>query len=280
MPVPFYREIVDQIAESAYKVVLHNWGEPLLHPKIADMVAYASRKGLATELSTDLNNLRDELPTDLVRAGLGRLVVSLDGATQGSYELYRQGGTLETVLSNIARMAEAKRRMHSRSPCLEVQILVMRHNEHELEQIERGARRAGANRCELGFTIVNTLDRRQMEEWLPTDNRYSRYDASTGRDRFNQPGTRCSWLWRSLVVNWDGTVYPCCNFDRMAAEVGDLTKIDLRGLWNSPAYQELRCLFRPEDRQVAGASVPADRSICAWCRGVPRARSADEMGVY
>jgi radical SAM protein with 4Fe4S-binding SPASM domain len=278
MAFDFYRGIVDQIASRSYKVILHNWGEPLLHPEIVDMVEYASRKGLATELSTNLNTLPDRMPADLVRAGLERIVISIDGATQESYENYRRGGRLSDVLANLRRIAEAKKELRSRTPVIEASALIMRSNEKELEAVARQAEEAGADRFELRCIIVNVLDQRQVEEWLPTDTRYVRYDESLKRDRLSEAGRRCSWPWRSLVVNWDGTVYPCCNFERKEAEVGDLRNTSLADLWNGELYRDIRRLFagkRPPVPSLSDAS-----NICEWCAGIPRAPSATQAGVY
>jgi len=280
MSFDLYRGLIDEVARRSYKVVLHNWGEPLLHPRIADMVSYATERGLATEMSSNLTTLPDALLSDLVRARLTRLVVSVDGATQESYESYRRGGDLAAVHGNLARLAEAKRRFGSRLPTVEVQTLVMRGNEHELEALRSQALGLGADRWEAGFVIVNTLDPSQVSRWLPTTAAHSRYDLSTLADRLNRPGHRCSWLWRSTVINWDGTVCPCCNFDRREAELGDLKTSSLSKVWNGEPYQNARRLFRAPSRDVPRGPLTAGEGLCSWCRGVPRAQSSEQQGVY
>lgn len=280
MSLPLFRSLIEQIAADSYKVVLHNWGEPLLHPDIAEMVASATEKRLATEFSSNLNLLSDPLAESIVRAGLGRLVVSIDGGTQTTYEVYRQGGNLERVLANLARVADAKRRLGSRLPYIEVQVLVMRHNLHELPLIARKVHEAGTDHCEIGFTVVNTLRRAEAEEWLPAPGQYLRYDTRTMADRFNSPRRRCAWLWRSMVVNWDGTVYPCCNFERKEAEMGDLSRESVRSLWNSPGYQGARADFKQPVGTLPEGPLRPGEPLCSWCRGVPRAQDADQHGVY
>ena len=93
-----FKRIVDQIAPYAYYVELYNWGEPFLHPQIFDMIRYASERKISVQLSSNLNYFNEEMAEQAVASGLTRLLVSVDGATQETYEKYRCGGRLEVVL--------------------------------------------------------------------------------------------------------------------------------------------------------------------------------------
>ena len=68
-------------------------GEPLLHPHIVDMVAAASQLGADTELITNGLLLDEEKAISLIEAGLGRLIVSVDGATPATHAENRTGAT-------------------------------------------------------------------------------------------------------------------------------------------------------------------------------------------
>ena len=57
----FYKEIVDEIAPFAHTVVLHSWGEPLLHKRIIDMIRYAKERGLWVETSTNATRLDEDV---------------------------------------------------------------------------------------------------------------------------------------------------------------------------------------------------------------------------
>ena len=114
---------------------MYNWGEPLLHKRTPEMIAYAKQKDISILLSTNLSiKLTDDYIDRLVLSGLDRMIVSLDGITQESYGKYRRNGNLELVRENLLRLQRAKQRLGTATPKLIWQFLVFRHNEDEIEQ--------------------------------------------------------------------------------------------------------------------------------------------------
>jgi len=110
------KQIVHEIAPYAYRVELYNWGEPLLHPDIFDMIKYISQQRIMVGLSSNLNILDANKAQQLVDSGLAQLVVSIDGATQESYAAYRHQGKLDDVLSNLQLLLETRRALKRRTP--------------------------------------------------------------------------------------------------------------------------------------------------------------------
>jgi sulfatase maturation enzyme AslB (radical SAM superfamily) len=48
-----FKSIVDEMAPWVQATTLHIWGEPLMHPKMFDMIDYCRKKGLRSEISTN-----------------------------------------------------------------------------------------------------------------------------------------------------------------------------------------------------------------------------------
>ena len=63
-------------------VFFGGFGEPLFHPEIVNMIAEAKALGASVELITNATLLTPGLSRELIKAGLNRLWVSLDGATR------------------------------------------------------------------------------------------------------------------------------------------------------------------------------------------------------
>jgi radical SAM protein with 4Fe4S-binding SPASM domain len=110
-------------------------------------------------------------------------------------------------------------------------------------------------------------------DWLPKDEKKSRYSYGDGNDRIYTTRKKCEWLWRSAVINWDGTVTPCCVFESPGAEVGSLDGKKFAEVWNNENYRMAREVFTREG--TAGTAV-----ICGRCRGVPKAFDKDQHGLY
>ena len=125
-----YTSIIDEIAPFAEAVVLHSWGEPLLHKRIFDMIRYAKERGLWVETSTNATRLTEEVARKLLAAGLDRIYLSMDGLTKETYEKVRVKGNFEDVLGNIERFLDLK---HELGSPIEADIQIVRLSETDAE---------------------------------------------------------------------------------------------------------------------------------------------------
>lgn len=205
-----YTRILDQVSPYAYTLILYWQGEPLLHPHIVDMVRMARARGMYVLLSTNAQALTPALAEGLIRAGLSRIVVSLDGLSPESYAAYRVGGDVEQAKQAIGHLRAAKDRLHGRT-LIELQCLRLRTNEHEWDAFRRTYRSLGADR--LTFKTAQLTDYHHGHPLMPSDARYSRYRM--GQDglyhcRKAHRRTTCWRMWSGCVITTAGDVLPCC----------------------------------------------------------------------
>lgn len=92
------------------KVFFGGWGEPLLHPKISQMVARVKAVGASVELITNGTLLTPDLLDELVSIGIDVLWVSIDGAKPESYADVRLGAALPQVLENLGYFRKTQSR--------------------------------------------------------------------------------------------------------------------------------------------------------------------------
>jgi MoaA/NifB/PqqE/SkfB family radical SAM enzyme len=200
------------------------------------MIAYASKKGLYTMTSTNAN-----LPFDgdqIVASGLDRIIVSMDGATQETYANYRVGGEVSRVLENLERIRIAKKKAHSRTPFVSLQFLVMRHNEHEIGDMQDIARQVEADSLDLKTVQIY---KKEDIAYLPKNPAYRRYKVEG--DQFElQFGVhnRCRRIWTQPVVNWNGELSMCCYDKDIDYKIGNLKDYSLCELWHGKKLQRLR----------------------------------------
>ena len=234
-----FDRILSQTKGTVKLLQLWNQGEPLLHPDLPEMIRRAKRQGMFVSTSTNGHPLADPLVAhEIVRSGLDHLIVSVDGATQETYVRYRRGGDLQTVLKGIEHCVEAKRRSRTSWPWIEIQFLVMRHNEHEIVSMERLARKLGVDRLSLKTVQIDVPD--QAETFLPSDRKRSRYAPAQGALTTERKRDTCRRLWFSTVINWDGTVTPCC-FDKDGRFVlGNVLQESLERIWRGRRYRAFR----------------------------------------
>ncbi|MCD4828613.1 MAG: SPASM domain-containing protein [Candidatus Cloacimonetes bacterium] len=252
MDMDIYRKIIDEIAPHSSMLILWNQGEPFLHPQFLQMVRYAADRRLFTLASTNAGCLPDA--EDIVRSGLHSLIVSLDGATQETYNKYRVNGDLATVLAGVRALVAAKRRLHSPTPIIKWQFLVLKHNEHEIEQIRRLAREIGVD--SLQFKTAQIYSKEDVDTYLPLNPKYRRYKVVDGDFELKFGiANRCRRLWTQPVVNQDGRMAVCCFDKDNDVKVGDVHSHSLRELWHGPAFKRMRRIILTNR-----ASVPMCRN--------------------
>ena len=261
MDLAMYQRVIDEIAPYAYRVELYNWGEPLLHPQIMQMIEYASRRRISVRLSSNMNHLDADMSRQLVTSGLSQLTVSIDGATQESYAAYRRQGQLSRVLQNLELLLETRRELGAQRPFILWRMLIGKHNEHEIEAVRQMAREMDVDGFATSVLFVDTHDPEQINLWLPTDPAQSAYDY---RSEVLENAWSCHELWEGMVINWDGGVAPCCWLHDARYDFGNVSRQTVREIWNGPKYVSAR-------RSRAGRAIRAADTItiCHRCQGHP-----------
>lgn len=237
----FFRETIDELAPDLSYLVFYFQGEPYLNPDFLNMVQYATAKKIYTATSTNAHYLKDELARRTVESGLDRLIISLDGTTQETYQQYRVGGRLDKVLEGAANIVKWKKELRSKTPFVVFQFLVVRHNEHQIDEVKRLGKEIGVDAVWLKTAQVYDYEN-DPNQLIPTVSRYSRYRRNKeGIMEFKGNNQRHCWrLWHDPVITWDGAVVPCC-FDKDAQhKLGHLKGQSFREVWRSGVYQDFR----------------------------------------
>lgn len=234
-----FAHILQQTAPTAHTMLFYFQGEPLLNNSLPRYIRMAHEAGLYTLVSTNAQALDRAMARRLVAAGLDRLIVSLDGLTQETYQAYRQGGSLQRALDGLRYAASAKKARHSRMT-IELQVLLLRSNEQEWPQFRRQYRALGADR--LTFKTAQFYNYEQGNALMPTDERYSRYRR--GKDERwhpkQSPKGVCRRMLTGCVIACNGDVLPCC-YDKAHAHVlGNIFSDHLCAIWHDEKARRFR----------------------------------------
>ena len=244
MSFSFFTRLVDEIASHGVdRLFLHLWGEPLVHPRIGDLLSYASGKPAIREtvMSTNATLLDSARSEAILRSGLSCLVFSIDGATKATYETLRAGAEFESTLSNVVSFLE-RRRISGAGPRVVLQIIEMRQTVGEVDAFRR--------RWEPLLRANDEISVKPYNNWAAHDGAL----PSRGIP-FRTPCL--SFLWDFLAVTWDGAVLPCCHDCEAELAIGDATSSSLEEIWRGEALSRLR---------RAHLDLDFERfSLCAGC---------------
>ena len=246
--------ILNQMARHLQYITFYFQGEPLLHQEFTQFVRMAKQKKLFVATSTNAHFLNEQKAVDLIQSGLDRLIISLDGTDAETYTKYRRGGDFDQVISNIKTMVRTRKEQNTKHPFLELQFLVLKHNEHQIQEIKQLGKELGVDKVVLKTAQVYEFE--DGNDFIPDLDKYARYQKhEDGKYRIkNKLPNHCFRMWSSCVLTWDTQVVPCC-FDKDADyRFGNLKLHDFNQIWRNTEYQAFR------------QQILADRSQIDICR--------------
>ena len=255
-----YKELFDKIKEYALVVSLYNHGEPLLNPDVFSIIEHTHRNRVGTNISSNFNWPQPVEINDFIRSGLDYVTVSLDGVTQDSYQQYRVRGDIGEVFDNLKRLLSAKKTLRSKTPFVEWQFIVFKHNEHEVEEARKLASELGVDLLRFISPGVPPEDMHNLElqeKWMPRNPLYWERNPKLVEERgyvFDQP---CFYLYRSMFIYPGGGVTPCCFAHDERQDFGNLYNNSVMEIWNNNAYRSARMLF--------SRSLPTEERIETIC---------------
>lgn len=235
MDTAFFVQFIEELKPYLFNINLYFQGEPMMHP---DFFAFIDATGhLYKTISTNGHFLDEATAIKLANAGRGRLIISLDGIDNETYSKYRKNGNIEKVITGIKTVGAEFRKRHSKMK-LEIQVLLNRYNEHQIDAIHKLSMENGATLVKKSMQVCNPED---IPAWMPESKKYRRYIEENGSYRIKSYfPRRCARLWFNPVVTWDGKVLPCC-FDKDADYImGDLREQSFREIWHGRRYLEFR----------------------------------------
>jgi radical SAM protein with 4Fe4S-binding SPASM domain len=235
-----YKKLIDETGDHLVHLTLWSQGEPFVNRDFIDMVQYAQKKGIKTLTSTN-GHFLIENAEKIIESGLSVLIVAVDGASQETYEQYRVNGKFEKVYHGLIAVSEAKKKLKSKTPEIELQFIIMKHNEHEIDKIRDLAIECGVQ--VLSFKTAQVYTKEQAHKFLPENEKYRRYEFTEDGEMKtkSEEVNFCRWVLLCPVINWDGTVSPCC-FDKNAEYgLGNVfTNGGMKKIWKSEEYAKFR----------------------------------------
>jgi radical SAM protein with 4Fe4S-binding SPASM domain len=286
-----FRRIVDGLPRLE-RLTLQGLGEPLLAPRLVEMVAYAAARGIAVGFNTNAQLLTPERSRRLVEAGVAWMHVSVDGATPATYEGIRSGARFALLEGHVPALTAAAARRADGGPEICIVFVAMRRNIRELPDVVRLAARWGVRSVRVQ-NLSHSFDDTDPSGSYADIRRYAADEALFGdgdlglaRAVFHEaqraaenlglslrlpqldarpapPQRRgCDWPWTSAYVTHTGDVQPCCMvMGSERATLGSVRDGTFAEVWQGPAYREFR-------HRLEGRDPPDVCRGCSLYRGV------------
>lgn len=199
-------------------------GEPLLLGDIARWVRAARQSGvLDISLITNGQLLRPETSLELIEAGLTRLMISVDAASERVYRQVRPGGQWDLLLKNIDGFLEARAGLKSALPLLRLSFVEMGRNLSDRQSFEE---RFSGLADYLSFQRYLNILGGEETDFRPAGS----LPAAVGGSK-----TFCAEPFTRMAVHADGGLFPCCSDFGRLKPIANLASASLFSAWNSKA---------------------------------------------
>jgi radical SAM protein with 4Fe4S-binding SPASM domain len=239
LEIPVYNKILSESYTYLFSLVLHFQGEPFLHPRILEMISLASKKKIYTIISTNGQDLDDDIAREIVNSGLNEIIVSMDGLDQSTYEKYRVGGDLKRVKTGIQNLVRYKKEHGGSYPEITLQCLVFSHNQHQVNDIKRWGGETGVDRVRI--KTARMIEYKKGNLRIP-DNKFARYRL-TDNGQYELKSRFRNYCWRSWsrsVITCDGEILPCCFDVHKEFVFGNIKEQPFTEIWTSDQYNSFR----------------------------------------
>jgi MoaA/NifB/PqqE/SkfB family radical SAM enzyme len=258
MDFDVFTAIVDEMAPYVKATTLHIWGEPLMHKRLFDMIAYCRQKGLRTEISTNATLLDERKAQGLLDAGLNVIYLCLDGFRPETYESIRVKGDYERTNANIHRFLALKAKGGYENPYVNLQIIQMERTMPEIDEFVAAWSVPG----------VDNINVKPFDSWGNQIDQISDLRADDPAGFVPQERYACPNLWYHVHIYWDGRIAMCDRDFNILYDLDSVIspdgRVEVMKNWNGPKMQELRRLH--VDGQADTVS-PCDKCVeWAWWR--------------
>ena len=247
------RSLCDTAAAKLKRLHLYKDGEPLLHPDLGKMIAYAKERDVSESIETTTNGalLTKIKAFELIHSGLDVIRVSIEHTTDAGYKaITRTFGDYRRIIQNVEGLFQEKERQNS---ALQIHAKI----------VDAGLSDAEKERFIADFSpISDSLNIDQLMGWSKSEVMDWKLGQSvtTGMDGVTalKEWDVCPDPFSKLAINFNGTASICCVDWSHGTVVGDLTTQSLTEVWEGEALRHFRRLHLTGQRKQIEACSSCD----------------------
>ena len=262
--VGLYAKFMDDMSDYLLTSSLWGWGESLLHPEFEEILRLSFNRGVNIILSTNGQNLNDEkIINAILRYPPAHLIVALDGITDETLSVYRQGAKLKPALEGVKGIATWRK---NGVPKLDMRYIVMSHNEHEYPELSTFARNNKFDNLTIRtLSVIDSEGGIEAHSHLkPKGEKYAAYKYD-GAKRVEYDGYICDSALHLPAIFSDGTLLLCCQDYDGQVKYGDLNKSSFKELWFSERAAKMRKVVLSDNKYKFCYNCPFKDRVVVGC---------------
>lgn len=262
MDLNLYTKIIDDLREfdKPLKVLrLYKEGEPLLHPRFADMIKYAKDSNAIGFIDTTTNGylISKERMKPIIDNGLDRINISVNGMSDNQFEQFAGVHVnFDKYVNNIKDLYEIKK---------DCEIVIKATGDFLSEDDKTKFYDIFGDYCDRIFieNAMSCWDDFDVEE-------KSNIKISNNKGIYNQEiiateVSTCPYIFYSTCINSDGTVSLCFLDWQHRLIIGDVRNQSLKEIWNGSLLYYYQFLNLSNERK----NIPICKNCKQLSHGLP-----------
>jgi len=242
MPIEMFNEIIEQVKDHILLAVPYVNGEPLMYPDLFKAIKFASDRKVATLISTNGELLTEKNIKKLLDSSLDFIKIAISGFSQDIFTIQHRGCNIEKIKQNMRSLARIRDEGKHKILVM-LDYIYYEYNAHEYrDALELGR--------ELGFLV----SRRPGNLHMLSEEHPELAKKEKPQDDIKDLPIKnlCDWPWKVMTVNWNGGIYPCCDYvvwgDQKADAIFELGKTQIKEVWNGSSKLANREVHLKEGR--------------------------------
>ncbi len=210
------------------RVSLYRDGEPLIDKQLAARVSKFTDNGiLNTSIATNVSLLDEKRSKDLLEAGLGLIIMSIDSLEKDIFEKIRVRLKHEVVIDNAINFFKLRDKINPNCR-IWVRMIRQESNKHEWDNYLNFWKKYASDKDRIYYHNIFNWGG-QLKDFQAISKSY-------------EPNLPCVALWSLMVFFANGDV-PLCNVDyNNKFPLGNVMKKSIKDLWRSKIAEDRRNL--------------------------------------
>lgn len=234
MDMDLYKKVIFDLQKSGEKIKMLRFaaiGEPLLHPDIIEMIKIAQEAHIAesVDIVTNASLLTKDLSDGLIKAGLSRLRISIEGLNNQDYaKRCKANIDFDNMVNNIQYFYE-----HKTDTTVYIKIIdyMLKTKEEEKKFYQIFEPISDSIAIEHLTPTIDEIDYGIMSNGM-------KLDKGQNGDKLLEASV-CPQPFYMLQVNPDGNVVPCCSMTYPQI-LGNIKSCSVQEVWEGKEYNNFR----------------------------------------
>jgi len=240
MTVAEFKAIIEDVRRWLMLAVLWDWGEPFANPQLPEIIRHAADHDIRTVTSTNAHYLsNDDQVAAILTSGLSTLIVAIDSIHDAEYQAYRIGGRLDRAIAGLKKVVQLKQKLGS-ATLINLRMVVMRHNEHQVADLRRLAKELGVDRFTVKTLNPSCGSLSMDSELVPLNKKFRRFEYRGDTWERIPVQSPCERVITMANIFSNGDVVPCCYDFDSSMKIGNVFETPFSRIWMSPEYQATR----------------------------------------